>query len=199
LASFSEEKSVFAQVLPKKADVPRRTWGFMAKFGLFFTVLALLACERPNLNPELTDPIYVDLSAQAETAGKTMEAEKKKLEGFKKTLDEAKPYSGELRVAQNRYFDSEKKVQQAAQTQYYFKLRAKTRKDVVRTAYTKSFSEKKPWDTQEESKSYQQHEKITKIPLSWDSKRRIANYEKESGFGSSIKKAPETKEPKKKE
>lgn len=159
----------------------------MTKIGLCFLILLLLACEKPNPNPELGDAIYSDLNAQSETAAKNAEAEKKKLEGLKKDLESAKPYTGDLKVAQKRYFESERKVQQYEQEKYYYSLRARSRKQAVRDAYFKNFPNQKTWEPVDETKAYEDYQKLSKTPLAWDANRRIANYTKETGFGATKK------------
>jgi hypothetical protein len=183
LARLSGDFCLFPYVFREKTDVPRRTSGNMRKNLLFLTLILVLGCEKPNPTPELADAIYQDLNSQAESAGKAAEAEKKKLEGLKKELSEAKPQTGDTKVVQKRYFEAERKVQQFLQEQFYYSLRAKTRKSEVRRSYAAAFSEQKPYDNEDETKSFETYKKVSQPPGSWDAKRRIANYTKETGFG----------------
>lgn len=172
----------------------------MLKIGLLFIGILLLGCEKPNPNPELGDSIYGDLTSRAEASNKAAEAEKKKLEGFLKEIETAKPQTGDARTAHKRFFETERKIKQIQQEQYYFTLRARSRKDSVKRSYMQSFLEKKPWDTSSESESYDKHKEAAEISSDWDSKRRIANYTKETGIGSvGEKKAPSEEKGKEKE
>lgn len=167
--------------------------------GRLFAILLIfgtVACEKPNPTPEVADGIYRDLMNQADLAGKSAESEKKKLEGLKKELQAAKPQTGDLRIAQKQYFESERKVQQYLQQRAYYTLRAKSRKAEVRTSYTSAFAEKKPFDTADQLKDYDRNQELAKNPGSWDSKRRIANYTKETGLGGPSG-APKTEKPEK--
>jgi hypothetical protein len=155
----------------------------MGKILLFFAIFLLAACEKPNPNPELSDAIYSDLTARAETANKSVEAERKKLEGFKKDLENAKPQSGDTKVAQKRYFETEKKIAEQTQQAHFLELHAETRKKYVRIAYTKGFNEKKPWDSEAQGAAYSLNRKLAQQPLSWDSANRIKAYQQETGLG----------------
>ncbi len=145
--------------------------------------IALLGCEKPNPTPEVGDSIYSSYKAEADAAGKLAESEKKKLVGLKKELLAAKPQTGDAKIIQRQYFEAEKKVQQYLQEQFYYSLRAKSRQEDVRKAYTAAFKAKKTYDSSEEQKAFDSYKTYGKSPGNWDSKRRIANYHSETGFG----------------
>ncbi|MGE5086962.1 MAG: hypothetical protein ACM3MG_11720, partial [Bacillota bacterium] len=68
------------------SDVPRGTTIFMRIITAFAILFLITACNKPDPNPELKDPIYADLQTQLGAATQALEAEKKKLEGFEKDL-----------------------------------------------------------------------------------------------------------------
>jgi hypothetical protein len=158
------------------------------RFLLFFIMTTcLLACNKPNPTPELADEIYLDLQSQAQNTAKDVETEKKKLEGFKKELETATPQTGAIKYAQKHYFESEAKVQKLEQLAKYYELKAADRKRYTKTEYMKAFQDGKPWPNPEEVESYKKYAELSRNPASWDSRKRVATYEKESGFGSSAK------------
>lgn len=152
--------------------------------GLLFLIiiLALSGCNKPNATPELNDEIFSDISNSSASAKKDLESERKKLEGFKMDIDKAIPQTGEIKFAQKRFFESEANVQKLQQLQKYLELKAESRKTHVRTEYLKAFKAGSPWPTVEELESYKIYKQVSKIAPSWDTRKRIEAYEKQSNL-----------------
>jgi hypothetical protein len=155
---------------------------FMLKTLLLIALACLVGCTKPNPHPELADDIYLDLQAQAGSAKKEAEEEKKKLEGFKKDLDAVIPQTGAIKYAQKRFFESEAKSQRLEQAAKYFELKVQSRLTYTKTEYMKAFRAGKPWPTPEEIASYKKYKELASRPLSWDSRKRVQSYEKENGI-----------------
>ena len=163
----------------------------MRILALFFIMTSLLGCNKPNPHPETLDEIYLDLNTRAQDAAKEADAEKKKFEGFKKELDAVIPQTGEIKYAQKRYFESEAKVKKLEQLQKFYELKAASRKRFTFIEYQKAFQAGKPWPTAEEIESYRKYKEVSHIPGGWDTKKRVATYEKEHGIVSAASKGPE--------
>lgn len=144
---------------------------------LFIVLFGLSACNKPNPNPELADPIYLDLQQQAQNAKKDLEAELKKLEGLKKDLDAAIPQTGAIKYAQKHYFESEARVSRLQQEFKYFELKAASRKIHGNKEYTKAFKEGKSWPDSEEVEAYKVQKEISNINPSWQTKKRVEAYD----------------------
>jgi hypothetical protein len=163
---------------------------------LLLITIGLFGCNKPSPNPELTDEIYQDLQNQVGETKKEAESEKKKLDGFKKDLEKAKPQTGEIKYAQKRYFESELRVQKLEQLLKYYELKAEDRKRYTRIEYLKAFKSGKTWPTEEEIAAYKQYKISSVVPGGWDSRKRVKAYEKEFGIVSSASKSPEKGEKK---
>jgi len=158
---------------------------------MLLLLIIIVGCNKPNPNPELADEIYSDLKASAGNAAKDVEAEEKKLEGFKKDLDNAVPQTGEIKFAQKRYFESEQRLQKFEQVQKYFELKAQDRLEYTRKQYAKAFRAGKTWPTEEEIQSYKKYKLLSNKEASWDSRKRVELYEKERGLSNRPKSKPE--------
>jgi hypothetical protein len=169
----------------------------MKKLGLFLLLFGLWGCEKPNPTPELTDGIYSDLNSRAEAVQKSVESERKKLEGFKKDLEKAKPNTGDTAVAQKRYFETERKIASLEQEAHYLELHADSRRVFVRKSYIQAFNAKKPWNNDTEVESYASNRKLNEKSPDWDENVRIQAYQKQMGYGNSanIKKTEGEKPP----
>lgn len=143
-------------------------------------IFSVIACSKPNPNPELADEIYLDLDGQAQSAQKEFESEKKKLEDLKKDMDNAKPQTGENKYAEKRYFEAEQKVEKLEQQYKYFSLQAESRKQYTKKNYLKAFSDGKTWPTAEEVEDYKKYKQLSKVDPNWSEKKRIEEYEKQN-------------------
>ncbi|HWU43594.1 MAG TPA: hypothetical protein VN132_09155 [Bdellovibrio sp.] len=160
----------------------------MKIIAIFFIILSLVACSKPDPNPELKDPIYTDLQAQLATTTSSLEAEKKKLEGFQKDLNEAIPQSGQIKYAQKRFYESQALITRLEQEKSYLELKIEQRKKISVSSYREAFKKKEPWPDPKEFASYQAEQKLRKAKKAWDVKDRM----KEAGlsFNSSEKEKP---------
>jgi hypothetical protein len=147
---------------------------------LLLTTICLFGCNKPNPNPELADAIYLDLADQAKDAKSACESEKKKLEGFKKELDEIKPGEG-IKYAQKRYFESEARVQRLDQQAKFLDIKAESRLRYTKVEYMKAFQAGKPWPSPEEVEAYKKYKEVSVVPKGWDTKERVSTYDKEFG------------------
>jgi len=135
---------------------------------LFCVSMAMGACtKQPDKNPELSDPIYSDISSHLGTANSEVGRLEKELESAKKELEAAKPQTGELRVYRNQYFDALRGLEAAKQKALYLELRLKSRKSYARESYRKAFERGESWPNPGELKDYKTHQRLTGGPREW--------------------------------
>ncbi len=142
------------------------------KLSFLIFAFFLAACKRPMKNPELIDPIYIDLlkesKAYADQAAKLLaEAEAAKLEWEKED-----PRTGNAKAIKNRYYGKLKEAESAKQMQVFYELHAKTRKKEAREQYLTAFKADKPWPDPSEYDGYQTKMSLRKANKSWDSRTK---------------------------
>lgn len=155
------------------SDVPRGTPLFMKQIYLPLLFLLLTACEKPDPNPELKDPIYTDIAAQLDVVSKALETERKNLEGHRKDLASVIPQTGEIKTVQKKIGDALLLVNKWEQEKVYLSLRLASRKQEDFLAYNKAFREKKPWPDPTEHKAYKDGQKLRAAKRTWDVKERM--------------------------
>lgn len=146
---------------------------FKSLFFLFLSFSFLVACNKPDPNPELKDPIYADLNAQAEEAKKAIEAEEKVLADHEANLKAVEPQTGQIKYAQKRVYDSKNKLDKLKQEHQWLELRVKERLRETRKSYRKAFKAGQPWPDPAEYEQFQAQNKLRKAPREWSANRRI--------------------------
>lgn len=146
---------------------------------LILLSLSLVACNKPDPNPELKDPIYNDLHSAAAEASQLLEAEKKNLEGFEKELSDVVPQTGQVKYAQKRVRESKEKIVRLEQEKQYLELKIEARKRESKKSYSKAFKKGETWPDPQEWNSYQTEKRLRNAKRTWDAKERI----KEVGLG----------------
>jgi len=163
------------------SDVPRGTLQFMKLRYLMLFFLLLTACEKPDPNPELKDPVYSDIAAQLDVVSKAAESEKKNLEGHEKDLASVTPQTGEIKTVQKKISDTLALINRWEQERSYLQLRLASRKKEDFLSYNKAFVEKKQWPDPEEYKAYKENQKLRTAKRSWDVKERMRQLGIKSG------------------
>ncbi len=139
---------------------------------IILTSFFLLGCEKPNPNPELSDPIYLDLKAQTEELSKALEAEKKGLEEHLINLSKVVPQTGQIKYAQKRVSEAREKVQKIEQELRWFEVRTESRKNFSKKSYMSAWRKKETWPDPKEFEEYKKMKDMRSIPLSWSLKKR---------------------------
>ncbi|MCB0347827.1 MAG: hypothetical protein KDD37_03285, partial [Bdellovibrionales bacterium] len=96
---------------------------------------ACISCRSPEDNPELRDPIYLDLQKRLsahERELKTLSDERPKIEKELKTLNSQ---TGEYKARWKDYYTNEKKIYTSEQKINYFKMAIDSRKQQARLDY----------------------------------------------------------------
>lgn len=133
----------------------------------------LLGCNKPDPNPELRDPIYLDIQKELADTQKAIEAEKANLAEHKKNLGLVVPQSGQIKYAQKRYYDSEAVINKLKQQLTYWQIHLETRKKVAREDYFSAYKLDKHWPDPKEYQEYLQIKRLEKIPKTWSVKNRM--------------------------
>ncbi|WP_291516591.1 hypothetical protein [Bdellovibrio sp. ArHS] len=152
---------------------------FIRFFCLIILSFAVSACNKPDPNPELKDPIYSDLNTTLAAANAALEAEKKALEGFQKELVDVVPQTGQIKYAQKRVFESQQKISRLEQEKQYLELKLEARKKSSKKAYLAAFKKGDIWPNPKEFEDYQAEKKLREAKRTWDVKQRM----QEMGFG----------------
>lgn len=145
----------------------------MRLIAAILIIFTLSACNKPDPNPELKDPIYSDLQAQLGSTSAALEAEKKKLEGFQKDVETVIPQTGQVKYAKKRFFESETRVAKLQQEEEFLKLKIEQRKKAAVLSYKKAFEKKEAWPDPKEYSSYQAEQKLRTAKREWDVKQRL--------------------------
>lgn len=162
----------------ESADVPRGTSVLMRIFSLIIIILSLVACNKPDPNPELKDPIFNDLNTSLAAATQALEAEKKNLEGHEQALSDVVPQTGQIKYAQKRVGESKARINLLEQEKQYLELKIQGRKAAAKKSYAQAFKKGEPWPDPKEWESYQLEKKMRTSKRTWDVNQRL----KDLGF-----------------
>lgn len=147
----------------------------MKKIGFIFilsTMLSLFGCKKPNANPELLDPIYIDLVAEKALAVKNLEDQKKQLLDLEKQLAESKPQTGQIKPAQRKVEDARIRMHRFRQQVLYFEVKLANRKIETRKKYMISFLNNQEWPDKKEIDEYMAIQKLRRAKINSDNKAR---------------------------
>lgn len=157
---------------------------------LFLLTNLLLSCSKPNPNPELLDPIYMDLQNEKKSVEAEIEAEGKMRDEFADAIRKAVPHTGQIKFAQKRFFDSEGRLTKLKQRLEYYTFKIESRKKLVKVEYLKSFRKKEPWPKPEEYKDYLVQKNLDRSPPYWVVRKRIEESKKPVPRGTKEGEAP---------
>ncbi|UOF00405.1 baseplate J/gp47 family protein [Bdellovibrio reynosensis] len=163
----------------QNADVPRGTIGFMRIISLIIISLCLLACNKPEKNPELRDPIHSAIEAELKATDVAIAGEQKTLADHEKTLADVVPQTGQIKYAQKRVRESKERLTKLLQEKQYLELKKKARARDSKKSYLAAFKKGETWPDPKEWDSYQAEERLRKAKRTWDVQERI----KQAGLG----------------
>lgn len=143
-------------------------------FGFLWMVLiltgALSGCSRPNPNPELKDPIYLDLANRSGVSKAASDLAKEEIEALKSELEALPPRDPSRRKLQQDLARKETHLLVADQEALYFEIRAQQRKNYARTEYLSAFNAGKPWPNPEDFEAYKAQRRLQDAPREWNSR-----------------------------
>lgn len=154
-------------------------------FGFLWVVILLTGllsgCSRPHPNPELLDPIYLDLSNRGNLAKAAAESAKADIKTLRADLDALPPRDSSRRKIQQDLQKKETHLLVADQEALYFEIRAKQRLEFARKAYLDAFNAGKPWPDPADFEAYKAQRRLQDAPREWNSRlQKTDRYNKKS-------------------
>ncbi|XGC80860.1 hypothetical protein ACES2L_16165 [Bdellovibrio bacteriovorus] len=151
----------------------------MRIISLIIISLCLFACNKPEKNPELRDPIYSAIEAELKATEVAIAGEEKTLADHEKTLANVVPQTGQIKYAQKRVAESKNKLSKLLQEKQYLELKKKARVREAKKTYLAAFKKGESWPNPKEWESFQAEERLRKAKRTWDVQERI----KQAGLG----------------
>lgn len=161
---------------------------------LFFIAFALFlaSCNKKDPNPELSDPIYKDLTEELGIASKALEDEEKNLASLMKEKDQAVPQTGQIKYATKKVYDSQARVDVLRQQKQFFEIKIELRKHEVQQRYAESLKEGgRPWPDQAEIATYMSVAKFQRDKIEYEKNKGIKKSVPRGTSGAGAEKAPE--------
>lgn len=174
----------------ESSDVPRGTNQFMKLFSILCLCLMIAACNKPDPNPELMDPIYKDLSSSITSLNQQLEAEQKALEENETNLKQVIPQTGQNKYAEKRIRESKERIIKLNQEKAYIELKLEAQKRKAKKSYLLAYNKGEIWPNSKDWDEYQIQKKFRTASPIWDVKKRISDLggpEKEKAPGSAPK------------
>lgn len=137
---------------------------------LLFSIFAIAGCRKEDPNPELLDPIYVDLDKRANDAQKGLDDEIKKQADLKVAVEKAEPNTLDLKNAERDLAKSEHAAIFLEQNARYYRIRAKRRALVDKITYKDAFNRKQPWPDPHEYSDYLVNIRLNEVNLNWNAR-----------------------------
>jgi hypothetical protein len=139
----------------------------MKRFILLIVIFGLVGCKKEDPNPELLDPIYVDLDQRATSAQKAYDEELKKQADTKIALEKALANTIELKNAQKDLAKSQSIAVDLEQKARFYQIRAKRRLFVDRITYKAAFAKDEKWPDPREYSDYQVNMRLQESSRNW--------------------------------
>ncbi|MEQ1663895.1 MAG: hypothetical protein ABL927_00805 [Bdellovibrionales bacterium] len=127
-----------------------------------------LGCKQEIPNPELTDPIYMDLSKELKSLETREEETVKKLETAKKDLEKSAPRTIDRKSAETEIEKAEYTLKIVGQMKEYYEIRLARRKVEDLKAYKAAFAKDQPWPDKEEYEAYLVNKRLMYSSKNWD-------------------------------
>ena len=145
----------------------------MFRLSLIFLFAVILAgCEEKPTNPEpeLLDPIYLDLLKQRGDIEAYRPAAEKTLEITKQDMIEAVPHTGIYKRKRMQYFKEWRSIRKMRQDSKYLEMLALRRQIEARRSYRRAIKNGDPWPNPAESRKYKAIRKLKTASKNWDSR-----------------------------
>lgn len=130
----------------------------------------VLGCSKHNPNPELLDPIYLDLKNRVGDLSRDVSTFKGAVKEEQQKKDSAEPGTKDLVLAKKRLRESLVKLERAEQQLKFYEIRLERRKLESRVSYEKAFSADKAWPDPLEFEAYEANKDLRSAKSSWSSR-----------------------------
>lgn len=143
---------------------------------LLTTLLFLAGCKKELENPELSDPIYVELSGASAAIEKNIKDETETLKGWRADLKKPDLSIGEKRQILKQISNSDKKIRLMEQDQTFYQIRAKSRLQYVKETYPARFEKGLPWPDPDELAEFEANKRLRGASKNWSDRVPKLNY-----------------------
>ena len=130
----------------------------------------VLGCTKRDPNPELRDPIFLDLKDLVGDLNRDVSAFEATVTEEEEKLSSAEPRSKDLALAKKRLREAKIKLSRAEQKLKYYEIRLERRRLETRLSYEKAFSNDEPWPDPTEFKAYEANKQLKNAKSSWSSR-----------------------------
>lgn len=158
---------------------------FFEKFTWFFILLVLFSagCTSHDPNPELKDPIYLDLKNIVGDLASDVAIHKATIDDETKNKDLAEPRSKDLALTRNRLREAEQRLKKAEQALNYYEIKVERRRLEARLAYEKAHQKGESWPDPAEFQAYQTNKELKSANQQWSARvpklqERIESFQK---------------------
>ena len=147
--------------------VEHRKTRLLLLIPLLNLAILCVSCKKALEHPELSDPIYNELTQASAAIKKGIEEEKKALVGWKEDLKKPDLTVGEKRQILKQIAGSDKKLRLMEQDQKFFELRAKSRLIHVYEVYPARFEKGLPWPDPDELAEFEANKRLRGASRNW--------------------------------
>lgn len=142
----------------------------------FLTVITLgiilFGCNKKDPNPELRDPMSLELETRKKLAESELAAAKESLKEAEGNLAKVVPQTGQIKYATKRLNDANNRITKLEQVIKYFEIKLESQKFRARESYLTAFYDKKPWPNEEEKENFDLMVKAHEVERNWSAKNR---------------------------
>lgn len=140
--------------------------------GLILLTTGLFGCNRKQQNPELVDPLYVELERQKKAAETDLKSAQEAQLEAESNMEKVKPQTGQIKYATKRLNEAKNRVIKAKQLVLYFALKIEARMWSAREEYLSSYYDKSPWPNPEPLEVFKLNQRLSLSERDWSSKKR---------------------------
>lgn len=156
---------------------------------VLLALLGLAACNSKDPNPELVDPLYLELEKELKSVEADLKTAEEAVSAAEDTMKKVVPQTGQIKYATKRLNEARARLTQVKQIRQYFAVKIESRKWAAREAYLKAYYEKKPWPEMEPLETYRLNKALGATSREWSAKKRREQ------LGFPVQETPKTEAP----
>jgi hypothetical protein len=147
----------------------------MERKVISFILLAivLVACDKPNPEPEKLDPIYASIEKEIKEMEAAISGTEKAVQEAQENYQKAVPQTGQIKFALKRLNEAKAALEKQRQMKQYWELRLKSRLRWDREHYLRAYNKKEPWPPPEEYEEYRAQRALESASRNWKNSERI--------------------------
>ncbi len=140
-------------------------------FLLGLSVLQI-SCNRKDPNPEVRDPLYLELQAKLKEAEQELAAAQAQYAEAEANLAKVTPQTGQIKYASKRLWSSAERIIKLQQIVRYFEIKIESQKWRAKEEYLISYYKKTPWPNEKPREDFRAMYKARQIERNWSAKAR---------------------------